>query len=150
MLKTGDGKNVNIISNSGNGVGNQIVIEGDGSGSTTIINGYPNGVGNKIIINGQNILNQPGLMDNRWIPNHVKQFMPPGFGNPLLAGQTNVVYPGKENPFYEFAVFSPEMNGMLYWDTQTQTFFRYSALADCYLPINWLTAPPQPMPEVKD
>jgi len=94
VFKTGDGKNLNIISNSGNGVGNSIVVDGDGTGSTTIINGYANGVGNKIIVDGQKVCQQPGWVDNnwtmpediqalidrdwdQWIPEEVKGFIPP-------------------------------------------------------------------------
>jgi len=175
VIKTGDGKNLNIISNSGNGVGNSIVVDGDGTGSTTIINGYPNGVGNKIVVDGQKVLNQPGLIDNnwtlpedikalmeqdwdQWVPEAAKKFLPPGVGNKWMPdcravpGKTNVVYKGKDNRFYQFSVFSPELDCMMYWDARTLTFFRYMAAEDCYRPVDWAQAMPQqrPMPPVVD
>jgi hypothetical protein len=175
VIKTGDGKNLSVIGNSGNGVGNSIVIQGDGSGGTTILNGYPNGVGNKIIIDGKNIINQPGLIDNnwtipedikalleqdpcKWIPEGVRPALTPGFVNPwvpdckAVPGQTNAVYKGKANPFYQFAVFNPQLNCQLYWDARTLTFFRYVEAEDVYRPVDWtaaaLTPPVRPMPAV--
>ena len=133
-------------------------------------------MGNKIAIDGKNVLNQPGLIDNnwtmpadikalmeqdanQWVPDHVKPFLAPGGRNQwvpdckAVPGQAKVMYQGKANRFYQFSIFSPELNCQLFWDAQTLTFFRYSETDDCYLPVNWATLPmaqplPPPMPEV--
>src|SRR5262245_59297836 len=76
VIKTGDGKNLNVISNSGNGIGNSIIVTGDGKGGTTIINGYPNGIGNKIVIDGQTVVNQPGIVvPNGELPPDVQKLL---------------------------------------------------------------------------
>jgi hypothetical protein len=163
VIKTGDGKNLNVISNSGNGQGNSIIVNGDGSGGTTIINGYPNGVGNKIIIDGKEVIDQPGVIDPNWkmpadinqfIPANVRPWMDPGVARPWLPEANTVpapgavVYKGKANPFYQFTVFSPEMNCQLYWDARTLRFFRYVEAEDSYRPVQWVPDMP-PMGEPK-
>lgn len=57
----------NIITGSGNGWGNRIVIDNDGSGhGTTIISGARNGVGNRlVIINGQVMQDLPAVPRGR-------------------------------------------------------------------------------------
>jgi hypothetical protein len=57
------GRTTNVISDSGNGRGNTLVLSNDGVGeSTTVIRGFRNGVGNRLMVleNGKRIVDLPG------------------------------------------------------------------------------------------
>lgn len=50
-----NGSSTNLITGSGNGIGNKIVVSG-GAGGTTIVQGARNGIGNKLIVDPNDLL----------------------------------------------------------------------------------------------
>jgi len=130
------GGTTNIISGSGNGFGNRIVVGGGSGGGTTIIQNSRNGVGNQIVLD-----------PNDWVFD-VDQWLPPA-ARPALPPQPQpaavpapAVYAGKANAFWKVKGFSAELDCNIYWSAADKMWFRYQADGDKYTPLP--TQPPAP------
>ncbi len=125
----------NIISGSGNGVGNRIVVGGGSGGGTTIISNSRNGIGNKIVLDA-----------NDWVFD-LDEWLAPArpipAAKPLPLPVAPPVYLGKANEFWTQKAFSDELDCNVYWSAADKLWFRYHADCDKYKPL--ATQPPAPM-----
>lgn len=153
----------NIISGSGNGFGNKIVVGGGSGGGTTIISNSRNGIGNKIVLDPNDWV----LDLDQWIgpalplpaarpvplPAPVQQLPAPlPVIEPVPAQQLPAplplppagpaVYEGKANAFWQLKAFSDELDCNIYWSATDKLWYRYHADCDKYKPLK--DQPPAP------
>lgn len=127
----------NLITGSGNGIGNRIVVSG-GTGGVTIVQGVRNGIGNQLILDPNDWLIDldallPGLK-----PACPKPVPPvdPAPAVPLTdPAAVPPSYKGKDNPFWTKKVFNDSYDCNLYWCPKTKRWFRYTAEDDTYRPV---------------
>lgn len=130
------GGNTTVVTNSGNGVGNRIVVSG--TGGTTIVQNVRNGIGNRLILDPDELL----IDLDDLVPQPACKPQP----KPLC-------YAGKANPFWSKKQFSDELDCNLYWSDADRLWFRYSADDDVYRPLKVQPAAPKadpPAPVVPD
>lgn len=125
------GGNTTVITNSGNGAGNRIVVSG--GGGTTIVQNVRNGIGNRLILDPDELL----IDLDELVP--LPKCKPPA--KPLC-------YAGKNNAFWSKKQFSEELDCNLYWSDTDRLWFRYSADDDQYRPLKAQPAAPpaDPLP----
>jgi hypothetical protein len=163
MRTTGPaGSSTNLITGSGNGVGNRIVVSG-GAGGTTIVQNSRNGIGNQLITDPNDVLIdvdallaglKPGIV-NPVVPAvpvippaaPVAPAIPPAVAPvpvapapaPLdpkpVAQDTMPSYKGKASPFWTKKAFSDAYDCNIYWCPTTKMWFRYGAEDDTYRPV---------------
>jgi len=103
------GKSRTVISNTGNGFGNTIIVDNGGAGrGEVIISNTRNGVGNRLIISGREVE------------------LPPA-----------PVHKGKDNRFWSFRVWCEELECLIYWDPRALTWYSYHPASDTYRPVEW-------------
>ncbi len=149
------GRSTNVITGSGNGVGNRIVVDG-GPGGVTVVSGSRNGVGNKLVLNPDDLL----LDLDEWLkpcpkpapavpmaapkPAADPEALPLP-ARPEVADAPAQVYKGKASAFWAKKAFSDALDCNLYWCPATKLWFRYHADDDAYRPV-----PTQPAAPVDD
>jgi hypothetical protein len=154
------GPSMNVVSGSGNGVGNKIVVSnGPGSGGVTVVQNSRNGVGNTILVNPNDLVIEDPLVpippvQVQPIPANPVPPVQPMAGNPPAANsgpagpaaQPNapqlLVYKGKANTFWTKKTFSETHDCNLYWSPADKLWFRYNKDDDTYRPV--LDGPPAP------
>lgn len=102
-----------VISGSGNGFGNSIIVSNNGPGSSsTVITNTRNGYGNKVVIvnNGKQVVVED----------------PPA-------------YYGKNNAFWSTKVYCDALGTTVYFSTKDGQWYRYFSTEDVYrpLPAEW-------------
>jgi hypothetical protein len=140
------GSSTNLITGSGNGFGNRIVVDG-GVGGTTIIKNARNGIGNHLILNPNDLVIDVDAIIAGVKP--VIPVIPPAVAppaDPAVAPAPVPVappsYKGKASPFWTKKAFSDDYDCNLYWCPTTKLWFRYTAEDDTYRPV--ATQPPAP------
>jgi len=128
----------NIISNSGNGFGNKILVGGGSGGGTTIISNSRNGVGNQIVLDPEDWVFDLGP----WTPPAARPVPLPAPLPPPVAVPAPPAYAGKANAFWKVKGFSEELDCNIYWSADDKMWFRYHADGDQYRPLP--TQPPAP------
>jgi hypothetical protein len=103
---------LNVITGSGNGIGNQINV-GGGWGGTTVIQNSRNGIGNRIQVEngGGHVIVD---LDNVWVGG---------------------CYFGKDSRFWTHRVWSESRKCHCYWCPKTRAWYRYDGWSDCYFPL---------------
>ena len=114
-----------VITNSGNGVGNRVVVSG--TGGTTIVSNVRNGIGNRLILDPDELLID--LDELCPLPKCKPAPKPPS-------------YVGKNNPFWTRKQFSDEHDCNLYWGDADRLWFRYHPDDDVYRPLKVQPAAP--------
>jgi hypothetical protein len=119
-------RGLNLITNSGNGVGNTIVVDNGGADGLTILSGVRNGIGNRVLVRPQSgcVLDLPGLSSRA-----------PDFGACPYDPLTGLGYKGKDNRFYSQTAYSRERRCTVYWCPRTWLWYRYDGGSDSYLPL---------------
>ena len=125
----------NIISGSGNGFGNKIVVGGGNGGGTTIIQNSRNGVGNKIVLDPADWVID---LDDLLAPAR-----PLPAAKPMPVPAAPPVYDGKANAFWQQKAFSDALDCNIYWSAADKLWYRYHADGDKYKPL--AVQPPAPM-----
>ena len=122
-----DASSTNIISNSGNGWGNRIVVDsGTPTGSVTVIHNSRNGIGNRIVVDGVELrINSPTIPT--WVYG-------PARTTPDRTAK-EPVYPNRGQPFWSEKVWSDTYRCYLYWCPRSERWFRYHPAADEFRPI---------------
>jgi hypothetical protein len=154
---TPGGGSTNLITGSGNGIGNKIVVDG-GAGGLTIVKNARNGIGNRLVINPDDILldlDLPGLPLKPAVPANPVVPPKPAPADPAVVpvapAPTPVVpadppsYKGKASPFWTKKMFSDAHDCNLYWCPTTKLWFRYGAEDDTYRPVPAQPAAPADM-----
>lgn len=132
--RPGAGPATNVISGSGNGFGNTVIVDNAGGSGTTIVRNARNGIGNRVVID----------------PSDPRLDLPPGvFADPPAAPPAPVCHRGKESKFWTKKVWSDGYDCNLYWDPKAERWFRYQREDDTYRPVPpdydpAQEAPPQP------
>lgn len=129
----------NIISGSGNGFGNKIVVGGGSGGGTTIISNSRNGIGNRIVLDPND-----WLIDlDEWVA-PVRRLPPPVPLLPAVEPQPVAppVYEGKATVFWQQKAFSDQLDCNIYWSAADKLWYRYHADCDKYKPLK--DQPPAP------
>jgi hypothetical protein len=161
------GRSANVITGSGNGYGNTVVVDG-GPGGVTVVQNARNGVGNRLILNGDDILldldeDLPGwvrraggvhppfpgkpapadpVVPPKGVPVEPAAPPAPGVHTPGSPEAGPKVYPGKANPFWDRKAFSEAHDCNLYWSPADKLWFRYSSDDDTYRPVAGGPEPP--------
>ncbi len=155
------GSSTNVITGSGNGVGNRIVVSG-GTGGTTIVKNSRNGIGNQLITDPNDVLIDldalvPELKLGPKLVVPVVPVVPPAGGpaDPVIppavapapapapapvpvdgkAAPGLPSYKGKASPFWTKKAFSDAYDCNLYWDPTNKMWFRYGVEDDTYRPV---------------
>ena len=169
MRTTGPaGSSTSVVTGSGNGVGNRIVVSG-GAGGTTIVQNSRNGIGNRLITNPDDVLIDVDALIAGLKPLGVKPVAPgvpvvpvippaapvapavpvvvaPAPGDPKpVAQDTMPSYKGKASPFWTKKAFSDAYDCNIYWCPTTKMWFRYGAEDDTYRPVPVQPAAPTDM-----
>ncbi len=160
------GRSTNVITGTGNGFGNRIIVDGGASG-VTILKNVRNGIGNELFLNPDDLLLDldlwPGLkpIGPKPLP-AAPAVIPPADANPAPPvvepipalpppgpAEPNVAVPvappsykGKANPFWTSKAFNDTYDCNLYWCPTTKLWFRYSGESDTYQPVANQPAPP--------
>jgi len=147
------GLSSNVITGSGNGIGNRIVVGNGGAGGTTYLHGSRNGIGNRIVIDSGDLLIDIDalLKELPVVPRKPALPVIPPAAEPAAAPAPGVApaaapapsYKGKDNPFWSKKQFSDAHDCNLYWDPVTRLWFRYGAEDDTYRPVANPPAPPR-------
>jgi hypothetical protein len=140
------GGSTNVVTGSGNGFGNRIVVSG-GAGGTTIVKNARNGVGNQLLIDPtDDLIDLDALMAGL---QPVAPVAPPAPAVAPAPTPPNVAMPpappsykGKATAFWSKKAFSDAYDCNLYWDLTTKLWFRYGAEDDTYRPVPTQPAPP--------
>lgn len=122
-------KAVNVVTGSGNGFGNTIVVDG-GPGGLTVVRNARNGVGNRLVVNPAD-----DLLDLDRELADLLDWVPPAARPAPVAPAVPKVYRGKANPFWTKKAFSDAHDCNLYWSPADKGWFRYSADDDSYRPV---------------
>jgi hypothetical protein len=143
------GRSTGVISGSGNGFGNTIVVDNGPGGGITVVQNSRNGVGNRLILGPDDELIElprctpkPAPADPVVLPK-----LPPADpvieppAAPVRPGDVPapvaaaVIYKGKANPFWTKKAFSEAHDGNLYGSQADNAWFRYHAEDDAYRPV---------------
>jgi hypothetical protein len=153
---TPGGGSTNLITGSGNGFGNRIVVSG-GAGGTTIVQNARNGIGNRLILDPDDLLidldellGKPKAPVIPVIPKiaPADPVMPPAVApapapvDPKAEPAAPPSYRGKASPFWTKKAFSDAHDCNLYWCPTTKLWFRYTAEDDTYRPVPTQPAAP--------
>jgi len=132
--KSISGGSTTVISNSGNGFGNRIVVSG--SPGTTIVKNARNGFGNRLILDQDELLID---LDDVLFPTKIAPV------RPLVVEAKPIppVYSGKANAFWTKKAFSDAHDCNLYWSAEDKLWYRYSPEDDKYRPVAQQPAAPQ-------
>ena len=128
---TPGGGSTTVVTNSGNGFGNRIVV--GGSPGLTVVKNARNGIGNRLILDPDELLID---LDELCFPKAAK---------PVEVKPAPPVYAGKANPFWAKKAFSDAHDCNLYWSAADKLWFRYSPDDDQYRPV--AAQPPAPKDE---
>lgn len=123
---TPGGGSTTVVSNSGNGVGNRIVVSG--TPGLTVVKNARNGIGNRLILDADDLLLD---LDDLTL-------FPKAAVKPPVAVEVKPappVYAGKANPFWAKKVFSDAHDCNLYWSAADKLWFRYCPDEDRYRPV---------------
>lgn len=145
----------NLITGSGNGIGNRMIVSG-GAGGVTVVQSARNGIGNSLILDPGDLLLDLDQVLPRMKPVGPKPDVPPAATNPGGAppvatpagppAPTNPAtppsYAGKGNGFWSKKVFSESYDCNLYWCPTTKLWFRYIGDDDMYRPVPVQPPPP--------
>jgi hypothetical protein len=163
MRTTGPaGSSTNVVTGSGNGFGNRIVVSG-GAGGTTIVQNSRNGIGNRLITNPNDVLIDVDALLAGLMPGGVTPVAPavpavpvvppaapaapavppvvaptpvaPAPADPKPVADTMPSYKGKASPFWTKKMFSDTYDCNIYWCPTTKMWFRYGAEDDTYRPV---------------
>jgi hypothetical protein len=147
------GRSTNVVTGSGNGFGNTIVVDnGPGGGGVTIVQNARNGVGNRLVVDPDDVFLDLDLLP-AWVlaPACLKPAVlaapavapkpapadpainPPA--NPLPVVEAVPVIKGKNTPFWTKKVWSDEHDCNLYWSPEHKAWFRYHKEDDAYRPV---------------
>ena len=158
-------RSTNVVTNSGNGFGNTIVVSnGSGGGGVTVVRNARNGVGNRLIVDPDDLLLDADELGLDGIPGLDLLPVPfkPAPADPVVAPKMPAdplldpaagaipapaavrVYKGKANPFWEKKAWSDAHDCNLYWSPADKAWFRYSSEDDVYRPVPPATAPAPP------
>ncbi len=153
------GSSTNLVTGSGNGFGNKIVVRG-GAGGTTIVQNARNGTGNQLITDPDDLLLDLDALLGAAKPRCTKPAVPPipqadpnaPAVPPAVAPAPIPVLPppaaeppsykGKASPFWTQKAFSDNYDCNLYWGPATKLWFRYNSDDDTYRPVPTQPAPP--------
>lgn len=108
-----DGRSTTVISGSGNGFGNRIVVTNGGAGGTTVIRNSRNGWGNRIVVDPE---------DERI------ELAARGPARPPVRHPEG----GK---FWTEKVWSEAHNANLYWSPADRVWYRFDPADDRYRPV---------------
>lgn len=108
------GPSMNLIENSGNGIGNSIIIDGSAPG-TTVIKNSRNGIGNTLRVTPEG-----PVIDLS--------------AKPAVKLDMNR-YKGKDAKFWSKKVHSDALRCDLFWCPKAELWFKYDKFADLYLPV---------------
>lgn len=144
------GRSTNVVTNSGNGFGNTIVV--GGGGGLTVVSGSRNGVGNRLVVDPTDLLLDLDLdfPDLKLPPRQAPAPVPPA-ANPEavpVAPPPAEVRPepplvrGRATEFWTARAFSDAHDCNLYWHPAARTWYRYHADDDTYRPAPNPPAPP--------
>lgn len=103
------------ITDSANGVGNQIVVDNGGAPGVTVLRNVRNGVGNSVTVT----------------PDGPVIELPPRDPAP----RPPVEYKGRATKFWTTKVFSPTHGRPLYWCPKTRWWFAYDKGTDTFRPV---------------
>jgi hypothetical protein len=145
------GRSTNVVTGSGNGFGNTIVVDnGPGGGGVTIVQNARNGVGNRLVVDPDDVLIDLDLPT--WV-RHLACLKPMPAGpmatpkpapadpalvppaNPLVPADAAPVIKGKNTAFWTKKVWSDEYDCNLYWGPEHKSWFRYHKDDDTYRPV---------------
>jgi hypothetical protein len=147
---TPGGGSTNLLSGSGNGFGNKIVVSG-GTGGTTIVQNARNGIGNRLILDPDDLLidldellGKPKVAVPPVVPKiaPADPAMPPAVAPAPAVPKAEPSYKGKASPFWTKKAFSDAHDCNLYWCPTTKLWFRYAAEDDTYRPVPTQPAAP--------
>jgi hypothetical protein len=147
---TPGGGSTNLITGSGNGFGNKIVVSG-GAGGTTIVQNARNGIGNRLILDEDDLLidldellGKPKAVVIPVVPKiaPADPVMPPAVAPAPAPKAEPPSYKGKASPFWTKKAFSDAHDCNLYWCPTTKLWFRYAAEDDTYRPVPTQPAAP--------
>ncbi|MCE9562726.1 MAG: hypothetical protein K8U57_11825 [Planctomycetes bacterium] len=163
-----NGSSTNLVTGSGNGFGNKIVVSG-GAGGVTIVKNARNGIGNQLITDPDDLLlDLDALLGNvkpavPVVPQGQPNPAPPipvipqadpnaPVAPPAVAPAPMPVLPapmtdppsfkGKASPFWTQKTFSDAYDCNLYWSPAAKLWFRYGSDDDTYRPVPTQPAPP--------
>jgi hypothetical protein len=144
IRSSNSGGSTNLVTGSGNGFGNRIVV-GGGGGGVTVIRNARNGFGNQLIVGADDLLLDLDALAAGPKPACPKP-APVVPAVPPAADPANPPsYKGKDSPFWTKKQFSDAHDCNLYWCPTTKLWFRYAAEDDTYRPVP--TQPPAPADE---
>lgn len=110
-----DGRSTNVITGSGNGFGNRIVVSNGGAGGTTIIRNSRNGWGNRIVVDPEDeVIELPARAP--------------------AAARPPVRYP-EDGKFWTQKVWSDAVGANVYWSPADRAWYRFRADDDSYHPV---------------
>jgi len=164
------GSSTNVVTGSGNGFGNKVVVSG-GAGGVTIVKNARNGIGNQLLTDPDDLLLDLDALLGNLKP--VLPVVPQGQPNPappipvIPQGEPNAQaappavapapvpvlpppadqaappsYKGKASPFWTQKTFSDAYDCNLYWSPASKLWFRYGSDDDTYRPVPTQPAPP--------
>lgn len=152
--RTSTGRSTNLVTGSGNGFGNTIVVDnGPGGGGVTVVKNARNGIGNRLIVGPDDLLLDldlpawtlpairckpapvepvvaPKLPAADPVPDQV-----PAAPAPVQPAAAVPTYKGKANPFWEKKAWSDAHDCNLYWSPADKAWFRYHSEDDTYRPV---------------
>ena len=155
------GRSTNLVTGSGNGFGNAIVVDG-GGGGLTVVSGSRNGVGNRLLVDPTDLLldlDVPGLvLPREQCKAPAAQPLPPAVtplpvapppvevqpqpAGPAPAAADPPVVRGRNTAFWTARSFSDAHDCNLYWHPGARTWYRYHPDDDTYRPVANAPAPP--------
>ena len=137
-----DGSSTNLVTGSGNGFGNRVVVSG--GGGTTVVQNSRNGIGNRLILDADDLLIDLDALLAAPKPAVPKPAVapPPTPVEPKAEPAAPPSYKGKASPFWTKKSFSDAYDCNLYWCPTTKLWFRYAADDDTYRPVPSQPAPP--------
>lgn len=123
VRQAGSGGSTNVITSSGNGVGNRIVVDNGGTSGVTILQNVRNGIGNSVTVTPAG-----PVLD---LPSRPQPAVPP-----------TTEYKGRATKFWTKKIYSEAFDCNLYWCPKTQWWYRYDKAADTYRPLPPDSGPP--------
>jgi hypothetical protein len=115
--QTAAGRSLNVVTGSGNGFGNTVVVDDGGGGGLTVVRNARNGVGNRLVLDPDDVL---------------LELPPPRLDLPPPA---EPVYKGRDAKFWTKKVWSESYDCNLYWCPEYARWFRYDRGDDAYRPV---------------
>jgi hypothetical protein len=130
---TPGGGSTTVVSNSGNGVGNRIVVSG--TPGLTVVTNARNGIGNRLLLDADDLLLD--LDDRTLFPKGAVKPPAVAVSKPAaVEGKpATPVYAGRATAFWTRKAFSDAHDCHLYWSPIDRLWFRYSPDEDQYRPV---------------